>query len=122
MQKLPPIPKKPKNQIKKQEKVIHALYDILLQEKCCDDPQIVTESLPKEMQKTAYRAFRREDARIAKKQSKFHKKIVEAGILSGTLPADAPTKKLQTPRKFFKNRPNSPTTDKLKRHDHHTKK
>lgn len=88
MQKLPPIPKKPKNQIKKQEKVIHALYDILLQEKCCDDPQIVTESLPKEMQKTAYRAFRREDARRAKKQSKLYKKIVEAGILSGTLPAD----------------------------------
>jgi hypothetical protein len=89
MQKLPAIPKKPKNQIKKQEKTIHALVDLLLQEKCCDDPQTVTEYLPKDIQKTAYRAFRREDARQAKKQRKFHKKIVKAGIGAGILPKDA---------------------------------
>jgi hypothetical protein len=72
--KYPSIPKSKKKQIKKLEKAIHSLFDLVLDQKVWNDPQMIPTLLPEDTRRIAYRAFKREDSRIAKKQRKFWEK------------------------------------------------
>jgi hypothetical protein len=72
--KIPAIPKSKKKQTRKLEKTVHALFDLLLDQKGWNDPQMIPTLLPEDTRRIAYRAFKREDSRIAKKQRKFWEK------------------------------------------------
>ena len=72
--KYPAIPKSNKKQIKKMEKAIHSLFDLILLEKGWDDPSVIPLLLPQDVIRISRRSYKREDSRRAKKQRRFFKK------------------------------------------------
>ena len=72
--KYPAIPKSKKKQIKKLEKTIHSLFDLILLEKGWDDPTVIPLLLPQDVIRISRRSYKREDSRRAKKQRRFFKK------------------------------------------------